>query len=117
MGGKFHERFDLPVDFEGARRAFLLRVSNLIFHRYIDEQYSYQRRPDVVNFVASRVGQAYTGKYLEDLAATEDFYTHLRAIEALYEYPSFAHITNQILTQKTLNKHITYILNKLTKIN
>ncbi len=117
MGEKFHERFDLPVNFEEARRAFLLRVSNLIFHRYIGEHYDYLRRPDIVNFVASRVGQAYTGEYLEDLAGSGDFYAHLKAVEALYEYPSFVQIPGRVLAQKALSERVDYILNELTEVD
>src|SRR5712691_2621731 len=117
MGEKFHERFDLPVNFEEARRAFLLRVSNLIFHRYIGEHYDHLRRPDIVNFVASRVGQAYTGKYLEDLAGSGDFYAHLKAVEALYEYPSFVQIPGRVLAQKALSERVDYILNELTEVD
>ncbi len=83
---KFHERFDIPVDGEAARRRFTNRVDNLVFEHQLHSNVPSNEWLTVISYIASRLGDRFAGNYLEVLAASADFLRHLQAIEAFHDW-------------------------------
>jgi hypothetical protein len=87
MVAKFHERFEIEVGVQEARRRFAARVANLIFERFLTTHFKDQwTRYQTEKYIASVLGDRHSGHYLEALAGTADFHRHLHAVEALYDY-------------------------------
>lgn len=86
MNEKFHERFEIPVDLAVARRRFLNRIANLVFEGFLHRKLDASDWADPERYVASRLGDRYVGNYLVTLAGTGEFFRHLEAVEALYDW-------------------------------
>jgi len=81
MNSKFHERFNIDVDMEEAKRRFVNRAYNLIFNSFLPQGLadpSIARRK-----VITALGEIYRrGDVLENHIGN-DFYKCLQALEAL----------------------------------
>jgi len=86
MAEKFHERFDLSVDADAARRRFVNRVDNLIFEQFLHNNVNSTEWLTAISYVASRLGDRFAGNYLELLAGSGDFLRHLEAVEAFFDW-------------------------------
>jgi hypothetical protein len=85
MTEKFHQRFNIEVDLDEARRRFDNRVHHNMFHIYW-AQISDSYRDDITREVLSSLGEKYKGSgILIDKYIGNDFYRNLEAIEYLYE--------------------------------
>ena len=82
----FHERFELQVEAQEARRRFVARISNLIFERFAVDNFESYERVKLEQYVASVLGERHSGHYLVTLATVGDFLQHLQAVEAIYSY-------------------------------
>jgi hypothetical protein len=89
MAEKFHERFNIPVPIEEARRRFINRVQNQIlsYGALAGEgkiQYCWNRS---CKAVANRIGEPYRAAYDAMAIFTESWEWHktLQAIEAVYD--------------------------------
>lgn len=92
----FHERFNLKVDLEGAKQAFVNRVQNGIDqnflwleHYYIGENDEYRdiNWSTVLTLVADKLGirYSYNDNFSDYYEGASDFYLFLKSLEALYE--------------------------------
>src|SRR6266849_123876 len=86
MTGKFHERFDIEVGLDDARRRFTHRVFDLVFEGFMRDQLYPQEYLDATKYVAAVLGDEFFGNYLAALHSSGDFLKHLHALEALYDY-------------------------------
>ncbi len=84
----FHERFDIEVGADEAKRRFVNRVSNIIFDHFVYSRVSVNDREELKRLIISALGDRYLStmqtKYLGFLVGT-DFYRNLRALEELYQ--------------------------------
>lgn len=69
MVAKFHERFEIEVGVQEARRRFAARVANLIFEQLFTYHLS-ERSSSAKQHVASILGDRYTPNFLTTLVGT-----------------------------------------------
>src|SRR5437870_1935069 len=107
MSQKFHQRFNISVDVDEARRRFVNRVYNAIFLQALDKiagLYGLATRFQIECDACMILGIKYkTGNPLST-HIKEDFYEYLRAIEALYRQP--------LVKGLGLDDIVKYILNE-----
>lgn len=85
MTSRFHERFEIPIDMEEAKRRFANRLNNLVLINFWFNEVEYRDKLPIIREVASNLGAEYQiGSNLKDYFAT-DFHTSLQALEALYK--------------------------------
>ena len=80
---KFHERFEIPVNLEEAKRRFLNRVSSLIL-REIFYREVYDTRQQIRQEVAYELGVEYNPERDLNAYIRNEFYLCLQALEAFY---------------------------------
>lgn len=94
---KFHERFELDLGVDEAKRRFVNRVLNFLIHeiqivachRYgIDGWMSLERH------ICSKLGEQWRGHGCLSSVVNYDFEKSLQAIEALYAHPKFVGLAN-----------------------
>src|SRR5438067_2252292 len=86
MTDKFHERFDIEVGLDEAKRRFVERVHNLIFEGFMRSLMPDWEYLDAVKYIAARLGDQFSGVYLLAIHNSGDFLKHLHAIEALHDF-------------------------------
>jgi hypothetical protein len=105
MPEKFHERFDIEVNLDEAKRRFVNRTETLIFTRFLSQKFSMeitediQRREDIKREVVAGLGEVYHSQESLRPYVLDDFYKALQALEALYQavvtfwniYPDISH--------------------------
>ncbi len=105
---KFHERFEILVDIEEARKRFVNRTYNEIFCRFFHSDiFSNNDRYYLSLTIATALGEYYYyNKPIEDYI-NRDFFRCLHALEAVFDYTQKKRIQNYILI---LNQHILRLL-------
>jgi len=86
MAEKFHERFDIEVGLEEAKRRFVNRAFNSIFEDFLFERvHSREDLYRIQRNIVTKLGKRY--EYNQPLCeyVGKDFYTVLRALEALWD--------------------------------
>ena len=90
---KFHERFDIQVGADEARRRFVNRVYNFLVEDilvYRDRKYGLPDKDDLMRMIANELGERfvgpvhYTHQYLDKYLHAE-FYRALQALEAIHK--------------------------------
>lgn len=90
---KFHQRFNIDLGVDEAKRRFVNRASILVIH----EGFYRLARRDISNadvferFICKKLGEKYKGYACLSTILGEDFIMHLRALEAMYEYSDTQH--------------------------
>jgi len=83
---KFHERFEIPIDYEQAKKRFVHRAYNLIFSEfYLILIGFYRGYNQILRAIAYKLGDSHTKNDIEKYVG-EDFLLCLQTIEALYEF-------------------------------
>lgn len=81
MSPSFHERFEIQVDLDEAKRRFINRITDTIYATFFDSLPDPEATRKIVLFY---FGEKYRyGNRLENYVG-EDFYKHLRMLEAIY---------------------------------
>lgn len=97
----FHERFDVDVGIDEARRRFVVRVSNIILYNFVNENMIYSNEREKVKLlILSALGDRYvsSGKRLDYLVGS-DFRRNLRALEELYQILRNTGLENELSDQ------------------
>ncbi len=83
MTNKFHERFNIEVGLNEARRRFVNRALNLIFGSFL---YQLNNCEEIVEEIATALGEPYDNDDFDSVKEliNDDFHNTLQAIEALY---------------------------------
>ncbi len=83
MNKKFHERFDIEIGVDEARRRFVNRVHNHIFEGFIQSDFAWGDRNEIHRRIVSAIGERYDSSYPLLHYVGSDFQRCLRALEAL----------------------------------
>lgn len=81
----FHERFEIEVGLDEARRRFVNRVSNTIYSGILRQDLSLDERRLGYKYVANELGERYVNQGFLDYIAS-DFVRCLQVTEAVYEW-------------------------------
>lgn len=81
----FHERFDIEVGVDEAKRRFMNRVTNRIFYVFIGNNSTEGQRQNWLLVAASALGEEFVFNTSYNEYIGGDFYRCLRVLEALYE--------------------------------
>ena len=84
MNEKFHDRFNIHLNIDDAKRRFINRAKNLIFFEFFYNRFTDSERHDILLKVASFLGEEYIGGFKFDKFIGDDFHHCLRALEAFY---------------------------------
>src|SRR2546422_4671678 len=85
MNPKFHERFDINVGVEEARRRFRNRVKNLIYQSFLHDMFGYDTDcKNVIRHVVSKLGDEYNYSIPLEKHIGDDFFKNLQAVEAMH---------------------------------
>lgn len=90
MAQKFHERFNIDIGLDEARRRFVNRANNVILYDlrggclHLRGSGPAER---LERFVCSKLGEPWNGFGCLSGVLGNDFNMHVRALEALYEHP------------------------------
>jgi hypothetical protein len=84
MVEKFHERFDIEVSLDEAKRRFVNRVDNLIFSELLSEALSSNTRVSFKRKIVAALGETYESRSISNYVSG-DFYKTLHALEAFYD--------------------------------
>lgn len=84
---KFHQRFNLNLDIEEAKRRFVNRAHNFIIHGLPGKlsPWGVEHINNLEKFICTKLGERYTGIYCLSSILGNDFLVHLRALEALFK--------------------------------
>ncbi len=87
MTEKFHQRFNIEVGIDEAKRRFTNRAHNLIsvIMKWASDEH--HRASDVEKFVCTKLGERWTGWGCLPTILGDSFNEHVRVLEALYEFP------------------------------
>lgn len=80
----FHERFEIEIGIDDAKRRFMKRVTNYIFVNYFEHQHNYTTRTPVLFAVANALGERHEDVFRFDDYIKGDFYRCLHALEVAY---------------------------------
>ena len=109
MAEKFHQRFNIEVSLEQARRSFINKVNNFIIPRLLMDTYNH-KGPGPANrleqYLCSKLGERWTGWGRITDVLGDDYHLHLRAIEALYENPETRDVTDKEIKTIFLDSEI-----------
>jgi hypothetical protein len=98
MGHRFHERFNLELDLNEARRRFVNRAHNAL----LSTLKTLQNRgiaSEVERFICSKLGERWNGWGCLSSIIGDDFFVHVRALEALYAHPGGRDLANASIHQ------------------
>src|SRR3990170_4473745 len=103
---KFHERFDINIDIDEARKRFVNRAHNLIFDSFLksfDEWTMYAIEKEILTIL----GDKHLSQF-ENFTSRigEDFYRNLRTLEAFYQALLGSIIRHRI-------SHLEYLIDRL----
>jgi hypothetical protein len=93
MPQKFNQRFDINVNLDESKRRFVNRANNVIFknlHVPVFIQTGSARERE--RFICTRLGERWNGWGCLAKVRGDDFFTHLRALEAYYEGSNQKHV-------------------------
>jgi hypothetical protein len=109
MTDKFHERFNIEVGLNEARRRFVNRALNLVFLSFL---YEFSNTDEIVLEIATVLGETYEDSDFDSLKEyiDDDFHKTLLAIEALFSAISPLNIPSH--TGEALVKIIDRIINE-----
>jgi len=105
MGEKFHERFDIPVSLDEAKRRFVNRAETLIFSGFIHQRVSMRIREDIKREIVAGLGEIYVSQTPLQSYISNDFNQTLKALEEFYYavsvstpmiYAAEAHLSMQL---------------------
>lgn len=84
MADRFHERFEIPVGAQEARRRFLARVKNFL-GPFLEDCYTVEAVRDIERTLASELGDVYEYGYLDELLVSDNLLKVLHALEIVYD--------------------------------
>jgi len=84
MDEKFHERFNIQIGIEEARRRFVNRIHNAVFEDFLLFHLSEDSRFPLSREIANALGDRFEGNYPANFVGN-DFLRNLAAIEGFYE--------------------------------
>lgn len=102
MALKFHQRFDIEVGLDEARRRFVNRVHNFIKAELLPMIMQLQginAGHRLEKYLCSKLGERWTGLSSLENALLNDYHVHLRAIEALFTNPETRGQTDSVIKQ------------------
>ena len=100
MTKKFHERFEIDLGVDEAKRRFVNRVLNFLIDDiriFACEEYGLNGWGSLERHICSRLGERWSHGCLS-LVVKSDFEKCLQAIEALYTHPHYADRANHGIT-------------------
>ena len=89
MSQKFHQRFNIEVSLDEARRRFVNRAHNVIVHDILGKIYEndgMEEAYEVERFVCTKLGEQWRGYGCLSSIIGDNFFEHVRVLEALYEH-------------------------------
>ena len=101
MTKKFHERFELDLGVDEAKRRFVNRVLNFLIHDthiVACQLYGLNGWDSLERHICSKLGEQWRGSNCLALVVNNDFEKSLQAIEALYAHPNFVDLANDGIT-------------------
>lgn len=101
MTKKFHERFELDLGVDEARRRFVNRVLNFLIHDthiVACQRYDLDGWASLERHICSKLGEQWRGINCLSSVVNNDFEKSLQAIEALYAHPNFVVFANDGIT-------------------
>lgn len=108
MAQKFHQRFNIEIGLDEARRRFVNRVNNFIFElmsriactKYIPVAQAIEQH------ICSKIGERHKGWGCLGNVLSDDYHSHLLAIEALFELPETRDDIDRAIKQILLDSEI-----------
>jgi hypothetical protein len=101
MTKKFHERFELDLGIDEAKRRFVNRVLNFLLddiRNIACEEYGPNGWAPLGRHICSKLGERWSGPNCLSSVFKSDFEKCLQAIEALYAHPNYADRANGGIT-------------------
>lgn len=94
---KFHQRFNIDLPIDEAKRRFVNRAHNFILHGLPGQLSSWRIGyiNDIEKFICDKLGERYTGIYCLSSILGDDFFVHLRALEALFKNADTKQLTDE----------------------
>jgi len=101
MTQKFHQRFNIDVSLDNARRSFVNRVNNFIIPDLLmgSRTAGSRHANELEKYLCSKFGERWLGWGCLNNVLLDDYHLHLRAIEALFE-----NLDTKDLTDRTIRK-------------
>src|SRR5215813_11581529 len=98
MVEKFHERFDIAVGLDEAKRRFVNRVSNDIFRGFLHKNIPPREIDDVKRGIVGRLGEDYVSQSALQKYINYDFHKTLKSLEGFYCTIFYTPTKQQMLT-------------------
>lgn len=101
MTKKFHERFEIDLGIDEAKRRFVNRVLNFLIHDIhivACRRYDLDGWASLERHICSKLGEQWRGLNCLSSVVNNDFEKSLQAIEALYTHPNFVDLANDGIT-------------------
>ena len=101
MTKKFHERFELDLGVDEAKRRFVNRVLNFLIndiHIVACRRYGLDGWASLERHICSKLGERWNGMGCLSSVVNSDFEKCLQAIEALYAHPNYVGLANDGIT-------------------
>lgn len=101
MTKKFHERFELDLGVDEAKRRFVNRVLNFLLddiHIAACQEYGIDGWASLERHICSKLGERWSGLGCLSSVVKNDFEKCLQAIEALYAHTDYADLSNSGIT-------------------
>ena len=101
MTKKLHERFELELGVDEAKRRFVNRVLNFLIHDIhivACQRYDLNGWASLERHICSKLGEQWRGMNCLSSVVNNDFEKSLQAIEALYAHPNFVDLANDGIT-------------------
>jgi hypothetical protein len=115
MSQKFHQRFNIEVGLDEARRRFINRAHNVIAHDILDKIYEHdglEEASEVERYVCTKLGEQWRGYGCLSSIIGDNFFEHVRALEAFYEHSKTRtwadHDVKQILADSEIDLGIRW---------
>lgn len=109
MTQKFHQRFNIEVSLDNARRSFVNRVNNFIIPELLMNVYRHKGSAfanHLEKYLCSKLGERWKGWGCLGNVLLDDYHLHLRAVEALFENPETKTLTDHTIKKILLDSEI-----------
>lgn len=109
MTQKFHQRFNIEVSLDNARRSFVNRVNNFIVPDLLMNVFrkiGSASANDLEKYLCSKLGERWNGWGCLQNVLLDDYHLHLRAVEALFENSATKDLTDRTIKKILLDSEI-----------
>lgn len=109
MTQKFHQRFNIEVNLDNARRSFVNRVNNFIIPDLLMNVFrniGSTSANDLEKYLCSKLGERWKGWGCLQNVLGDDYHLHVRAVEALFENPETKDLTDRTIKKILLDSEI-----------